>query len=339
MPSSSSSESDQIAAATLRKRSRLDFNALQWAWEFLRRNPEYRKDYDRIKHVPELWLGRQAMDENDEAVLKLSTDWFDLEPCTLPGERTLGEWLARVKKGGRSWYCEVNSRSPLNYLIEQWMDPNEGPLPAECRDYFCADALELEQDDSLLSPGMGMSSPLDRKERLGNLAVSEVPSVQRTTPSDEEVLRQILEDHGWIEDSLPFIYSGQAWPTTVPVKFDLLLPIEPQISQARRDLREAVRLMRKNSPIGRKMPKWAERINKLGAWSDMLDLLDIRETVDTDAAAFEVFFQTHPGKYTLDTKGQTLESNLRTARFLRDRGYRGLIMDQMKDEKLRWEEK
>jgi Family of unknown function (DUF6499) len=61
-------------------------STVQWAWEFLRRNQEYRKDYLWIKHHPaysECPLDQQM------------AEWFNCDPPALPGE-SLDSWQTRV---------------------------------------------------------------------------------------------------------------------------------------------------------------------------------------------------------------------------------------------------
>jgi hypothetical protein len=60
---------------------------VQWAWEFSRRNQDYRKDYLWIKHHPaysECPLDQQM------------AEWFSCDPPALPGE-SLDRWMARVE--------------------------------------------------------------------------------------------------------------------------------------------------------------------------------------------------------------------------------------------------
>ena len=56
-------------------------NGSRWAWEFLRRNPQYQKDYEKYKNLPPLKERRQ------------NTDFFECDP---PAKR--GESVANYKK-------------------------------------------------------------------------------------------------------------------------------------------------------------------------------------------------------------------------------------------------
>ncbi|HEV2042105.1 MAG TPA: DUF2285 domain-containing protein, partial [Casimicrobiaceae bacterium] len=79
---------------------------VRWAWEFLRRNQEYRTDFLRIKRHPaysECPLDQQM------------AEWFNCDPPALPGE-SLNSWLARVVvPGQRYWYG-----FPAGACAEKW---------------------------------------------------------------------------------------------------------------------------------------------------------------------------------------------------------------------------
>ncbi len=92
------------------------YNLAQWAWEFLRRNPEYQEDYERFDNLPSYhcngkrtvkWYATEAM-------------WWDdpsLRYCKYPlleHEDTIGEYFHRT-----------GDHSPFEYsledhLIEKW---------------------------------------------------------------------------------------------------------------------------------------------------------------------------------------------------------------------------
>ena len=59
---------------------------VQWAWEFLRRNQEYRQDFLWIKYHPA--YSECSLDQQ-------MAEWFNCDPPALPGE-SLDRWQARV---------------------------------------------------------------------------------------------------------------------------------------------------------------------------------------------------------------------------------------------------
>src|SRR5690349_4501121 len=67
-----------------------------WAWEFLRRNDEYRADYlAYVKKRDEL-IGQSGLPEDD--LVKLD-EWWHFDPEKKAGE-TVGEWRKRsIEKG------------------------------------------------------------------------------------------------------------------------------------------------------------------------------------------------------------------------------------------------
>jgi hypothetical protein len=76
----------------------------RWAWEFLRRNPEYQMDYERwIRNAPQRWPG-------PEKDLK----WYQCDPPALPGE-TYAKYERRLER------AKITERKfkPLNLVLRE----------------------------------------------------------------------------------------------------------------------------------------------------------------------------------------------------------------------------
>ena len=79
---------------------RLDY--LDWAWKFLRRNPEYRLLYDLRLDSPISNEGRLDTLFSNPIARALPIELFDVEPAPLYGEN-LGDWKDRADSQGLWW--------------------------------------------------------------------------------------------------------------------------------------------------------------------------------------------------------------------------------------------
>lgn len=74
----------------------------RFAWEFLRRNPEYQKDWDKYlgicRDVLPKYDPRVALSQSDYDKLEYHPDHRHFEPERL-GQESEDAWLSRVKKG------------------------------------------------------------------------------------------------------------------------------------------------------------------------------------------------------------------------------------------------
>lgn len=93
-----------------------DLSLSQWAWEFLRRNPDYQKDYEHFDGLP-------SYHPNGSKTCKwhaCRANWWDdpeLRYCKqslLPDEDTIAEYFHRTKDNTPFYY------SLEDHLIEKW---------------------------------------------------------------------------------------------------------------------------------------------------------------------------------------------------------------------------
>lgn len=85
----------------------------RFAWEFLRRNPEYQKDWadylDSCRRIIPSYEPHALSGESDNDLLEEHLDYFRYEPPRLDGEDE-NAWIDRVGRGSRitlhSWYAK-----------------------------------------------------------------------------------------------------------------------------------------------------------------------------------------------------------------------------------------
>ena len=284
----------------LDQRTQRPFSTLEWAWEFLRRNETYRRDFRFFKRSPSC-LSQVLLDPTNPKFKKFSTRWFELDPPALSGEK-LGDWVDRnlslTKKRSpkkRTMSFESVSWSGLNrldasrYWLTSWLDP-EKELPGIVEDHFYLNRLEVETDSA-----------------MNLLSMGHIQSLIRNGPAPID-FQQLL--------SLT-AYS----PTEVALKFDLRLPIPAQIHMAELQLYSLIDNVCAKTPaewhlINRK----ALRNSQSDPRYAMLNILDARSKVKSDMAAFRLI-ERNPKLHSTDECVKTYESNLREAERYRDGGY------------------
>lgn len=114
-------------------------SAKEWAWEFLRRNPKYRKAYAEFQELSDLDRKRlDAVKANGFEALRdvahLSIKWFSFSFPESPRRR--GETLKEFIKRAGHWkpvpWVSLHSRFDLEtYALADWLDPDVSPLPPE----------------------------------------------------------------------------------------------------------------------------------------------------------------------------------------------------------------
>ena len=146
-----------------------DWSLNQWVWAFIRRNEEYRTDYEHFEAVPGYWY-------DDEGYSHKTAKWggrstgSDMvfrycEPPTLPGE-TCKQYYARLDGN-------VDVDIPLEeHLMQKWgivnlLDPSE--------DFGCFDVLDDNLPEVLtLSapyPGIKYAPPLPAPDKYGQVTL------------------------------------------------------------------------------------------------------------------------------------------------------------------------
>lgn len=116
-----------------------DLSSRQWAWEFLRFNVEYRRAYAEWENLPDAVRNLSVSDGIPLHACPPDTpmSYFDVVPAALDNE-TVGEWLSRTSdEREKGWSLRPSSRlkSPKEFLISEWVNPSESPLP-KAREYI-----------------------------------------------------------------------------------------------------------------------------------------------------------------------------------------------------------
>lgn len=272
--------------------------AQQWAWEFLRRNPEYRDAFRKLVALsPEQFaqIGMLADGEEDhqldeEVVRALDIHFFDTSVLTgyKAKQKTVGEYIDQSQRIRNSlneteidlaiatkfrletyslvkWYApEVEL--PLNDVAYMWHHhvPFEfglTPAPwAEGSKFNSSD-----EDDEYMGWPVRETEPIvknkvDRRRRKSPLKSSEhLPLVQGT---DGSIYLFPLKD---ITLSLE--------RTQACIRIDLNLPIGFQLDQAKEFLEEHQEALVRGGFV-QKLPKQADRF---GAFEEYLKILDLLE--------------------------------------------------------------
>lgn len=225
-----------------------DWTLFQWVWAFLRRNPEYRKDYVHFSELPAYyphggktskWSGISPCPDDDTALRYC-------DPPALPGE-TMGQYWERLGDN-------VNEDGPLEeHLMEYWGVSNL-PDPADDDGYlimgnFIEMPPYLIEIPAYMLEGIGTES--DGREHV-TLQFDLRFSIKKQPEDAELILNEILErqesimslEHPqgsqqvkkWPEilrefdaDSVEDTYLGTDGLEHVTLRFNLLFDIPKQI--------------------------------------------------------------------------------------------------------------
>jgi hypothetical protein len=272
---------------------------LMWAWEFLRRNAEYRVLYRLRFDAPISMEERLEILSFDPVIRALPIELFDANTYHVYGD-TFGTWLDMADKRGIEAEINVNDiLDPKRFCLTSWIDP-ACDLPENLQDNFDPSMFELdevwamnfkdeEQSEDFLSGG---PSPRDFECSLGMTATK---------------------------------------PTQVALKFDLRLPLDAQLAQAERQLTNAVQVYKDNTERQwHEIPDWEFKLNPRSAWPDALKLLDEQEKTSSKIELFRRF-TSNPNLRVDDGAAKRLEPLLKTAESLREFGYRLLILKGLGD--------
>ena len=329
-PNSSSCQ-DQVSSADRQRR------LLQWAWDFLRRSPEYRCAYA-------LWLELPDVLKEDEKLFELQlsgalatfpVEWFDLEPEPLDGDN-FGTWYDRGVSLRESLSISIASKfDPGSFMLARWLDPSLTVLPIpEVENFFVPD-LELEEARALdrhkvmptfrnLTKDLADDSDdSDDSDYSGAGEDSvELVDVDFTILANTPITRMFLS--GFTEHRWGSLNIRADRSTQMALRFDLALPLKMQLKSAKRQLQIALGDFESTSEAFRLVSFRSK--GQPQAWPQMLALLDEREATGSDFDAVQSYLVKLESTHDFTDRTEGLLSSLRRARSIRDGEYKDLIM-------------
>lgn len=281
---------------------RLDY--LDWAWKFLSRNPEYRLLYELRFDSP---IGDEERLEtlfSNPITRALPIELFDVEPAPMYGEN-LGDWKDRADSQGLDIELDIRDIfDPSRYCLSSWLNPTEN-LPEDKVSAFDLSVFELAETWAI-----NFKSP-DQMKEFGQ---------QGPSPRNFECGLGLTATK----------------PTQVALRFDLRLPIEGQLDQARRQLQNAADVYKERTHKNwHQIPDWDFRVDRSNTWEDMLALLDLLPESSSNVDLFRRFIK-KPDLVAYDKDAKTLETMLKKAKWLRDVGYRAILLKGIGDTPLQY---
>lgn len=268
---------------------------LVWAWEFLRRNHEYRLLY-RIRFDSTITANeRVSVLWSDPAARTLPIELFDVEPEPKYGDN-FGLWMDRVDS--QNLNCSIDIRDiffdPRRYCLASWVNPNI-KLPNPIETIFDKSVFELD----------------------------EVWAINFKSKEQNDEFRLLGPSPRNFQCGLGMTATK---PTQVALKFDLRLPLESQLAQAESQLKNAVEIYKENTHKNwHQIPEWTFKVNRQDSWTDMLDLLDLLPESSSNVDLFRRF-KRNPDLAAFDADAKALETLLKKAKWLRDIGYRAILL-------------
>lgn len=264
----------------------------RWAWEFLRRNSNYRRDYQKYQRLPpylrDFYLGRPELPDGvDHAI---DSDLFDCRPPPLPNE-TFKQYLAREPTG------QINL--PIGHVSEKYgfeCPPAYAPPP---------DPHDPNADVTFMLdmwPGMHARG-IDIAENGGDFGLS----------------RMDLPEP-FLDWAVPEPFK----PQEIVVIFDLDLDLGFQIHRVAANLKALQEQLRRKGvvkPVRRNKQEYRR----------YLQLLDARESGASMREMGEHFHPNIPNKYPEYHRNKRIQNHLMAAKQIRDGGYRFLVTRSHKE--------
>ncbi|MDQ3564748.1 MAG: DUF2285 domain-containing protein [Pseudomonadota bacterium] len=264
-----------------------------WAWEFLRRNPEYQSDYQVFSQLPDAEDGRLTGKWKGSPWPGGRCDYFYCDPPALPGE-LFEDYRVRTRN-------EYEVIPWADHIVEKWeLYPPHNPADAR---YGPAKTWWLFYADDR-SEEVHFCPPVSRERALEthpDAIDAELPILWWFPNNLEEQGLRVCWDRASLEGGL------ESWHSP-PIVFDLRRSIEAQLREILNELREAreVRVTR------------AARIEGDHIYRTYLRLLDAELSGASRGEMAEILYPENPG-------ADTVSKALSTAKKLRDCGYRDLI--------------
>lgn len=284
-----------------------DRTAQQWAWQFLRRNPDYVAAYELISSLTQeqfdqlnfLIAQRKGLliseDLLDEAVIRtLDLRFFEaefLEHVGEPGE-TVEEYRDRTSEiMDLDEHVEliVSKRFWLDtYCLERWIDPaRNAEVDAEIAarmwahhpfvEWGLASAPWLTSLDGVDTDGFRPSRGRGRSFNASSARVETKGPMVRGADGNMFIRSATAWGH---EYELPELGVSE-----VDIRFDLNLPLAFQIKQAKAELEKHKKLLRSAKIVDR----YPSQADKNGVYREYLLILDrLREGADPTSLALEL---------------------------------------------------
>ena len=264
----------------------------QWAWEFLRRNPEYREQWDETI-AP--WIGSDGGFDN-EASMAAERQKLDRDP----------KYKKREKEFQKKWHSGI--RGDIKKEIERMTLLHLNPLyEAESAAFGVTSPAKLLQDKfsissvSMLIPPSIPSSELPRDfhftNNLGSIVCYDHPGKEYYALNIPYVVNVPIENHNQI------------------YVFDLGLQIEPQIKSAKKYLKYSQKLLKDHGELKVK----TSRNSSPKLYQRYLQLLDGKTIGASYREMAKIFY---PGCTAIDGVNLKVRDALRAAERIRNIDYK-----------------
>jgi hypothetical protein len=264
-----------------------NFTPKEWAWEFLRRNPVYKKAYYKLHELSA--AKRKAIEAvrnkgfaAANQVKDFSFDWFEFDgitsPC--PREKSMRDWLLGMKQ-----YLTLNENPPEPYLslskefspstfaLADWIDPALTPLPKELANKLGVIALE----SVAWFKEKPVSANATNDKNYGNEGADWLwRRAERARPKRfSSTMQGIRGESGTLFELFPPESSLRLSKTTdILFRVNLDFPIRPQLDEITR-ITTAYQAELENEGFCYSFPK---RSDKAGIYSEYIQILDLLAT-------------------------------------------------------------
>lgn len=273
-------------------------SAQQWAWEFLRRNPDYQDAFRKMHALSQeqkaqigmMVAGNEGHQLDEEIVRSLDIEFFDTSDMTGYGDKqkTVGEYLdqsQRVREFLKepevhfsysrkfrletyslaTWY-EPSDEWPENVVDTMWSHPTAIELGLEPAPW--AEGFDFKSDDE---DDEYMGWPLHEAEPI---VKNKVDKRRRKSPLKSSTSLPLVQGTDGNIYQMPLIDLNLSLEQTQACVFiDLNLPIGFQLNQAKNFLEEHQEALVRGGFV-QKLPKQADRF---GAFDEYLKILDLLE--------------------------------------------------------------
>jgi Family of unknown function (DUF6499) len=272
-------------------------SAQQWAWEFLRRNPDYRDAFQKLVMLsPEqfaqigmLAAGAEDHQLDEEVVRALDIQFFDTSVLTgYKGKhKTVGEYIDQ-SQGIRESLNEPEIDLAIamkfrleTYSLERWYAPEvELPVTDVANMWHHQVPIEFGLTPAPWAEGLSFEDTNEICEQSGcpvrtpdTSINTKVDKRRRKSPFHSSTALPLIKG---IDESIFLIADGGSFrlnQTQASVVLDLSLPIDFQLTQAKNILEQHQDALVRGGLI-QKLPKQADRF---GVFSEYLKILDLLE--------------------------------------------------------------
>lgn len=263
-----------------------DLTPKQWAWEFLRRNTDYREAYKKIHSLSEADLKaliavRDKGFESIQGVSQFPVNWFAINyiPDPIDDEGLVEAWLNQLERyykhqpEKRTDIPEVSLEKkllPTTYSLAIWIDPEISPLPK--KDFHKLGVLAVDSIDWFKRKKLGKKETVYKSDKHG------VPWMwrrsERSRPSSVSYTMQGTKGaSGAMFELFPIDGStlGVATNTQMVLRVDLNFPLRPQLDLLTQKIEDLQGILEKEK-LCYSFPK---RADKAGIYKEYIAILDL----------------------------------------------------------------